>query len=50
MSYIRGIKAYWVLNLLYLTKKKPIVKNYFLQNYFLQDFYALTIFLPLFPT
>jgi hypothetical protein len=29
MSYIRGIKAYKIFNLLYLTKTKNFVKNYF---------------------
>ena len=29
MSYISGIKAYKIFNLLYLTKKNIVVKNYF---------------------
>ena len=36
MSYISGIKAYKIFNLLYLTKKNIVVKNYFYKIIFIK--------------
>jgi hypothetical protein len=44
MSYIRGIKAYKIFNLLYLTKKKPIVKNYFWKKFLCLNYFSSLIF------
>ena len=36
MSYISGFKAYKIFNLLYLTKKNIVVKNYFYKIIFIK--------------